>query len=374
MVAGMAAALLGSQTLAGSAPLTSDVRLLLPSEGLLAGLGDGLRRGYGLAMEQSTACGVRPPSLQLGWLPPGSDPRPALRQARRSALLVAPPAAPLQPYGELADEQRLTVLLPLQRGRSLEGLPQLRGADHLWPIVPARSLEADRLAEALLTEGIQRVMVVRDPSAESRALSDRFVASYTVGKGTLIGVSDEPISLDGHNAKALGQLLDDVHWYRPAAVVVMTSPTSHLASQLRQADWPEGLLLAWPFRPPHALRQPQLGIDPLSRGKGWKDFARSFEQRWGYAPGLVESAGYDTGLITAIAAVPVAGKAGWDLQWLAPQAKPLPLCKALQQRGLGAALRPQAATSRLDQSAGISPGAELRIRKLTASGSAPPPS
>jgi hypothetical protein len=51
--AGVAGALLGSQCLAASTPQAADVRLLLPSEGLLAGLGDGLRRGYGLAMEQS---------------------------------------------------------------------------------------------------------------------------------------------------------------------------------------------------------------------------------------------------------------------------------------------------------------------------------
>lgn len=372
MVAGVGAVLLGSQTLAASTALPSDVRLLLPSEGLLAGLGDGLRRGYGLAMEESSACGHRPPSLQLGWLPPGADPRPALRRAPRSALLVAPPAAPLRPYGELAEQQHLRVLLPLQRGRSLEGLPELQGADHLWPIVPARSLEADRLAEALLADGIQRVMVVRDPSAESRALSERFVASFSVGRGSLVGVSDAPISLDVRDDRAIGQLLDDVHWYRPAALVVITAPTSGLAARLRLADWPEGLLLAWPFRAPQPLARPQLGVDPLSRGKGWKSFARRFERRWGYAPGLVESAGYDTGLITAIAAVPVAGKAGWDLEWFSPMAKPLPLCQALQQRQQGAALRPQAATSRLDQSAGISPGADLRVRRTAARSAAQP--
>ena len=163
---GVAAALLGSQTLAASTPLPSDVRLLLPSEGLLAGLGDGLRRGYGLAMEQSRSCGITPPSLQLGWLPPGADPRPRLSGVPRSELLVAPPAAPLAAYGQLAEQQRLTVLLPLQRGSSLDGLPRLKGADRLWPIVPARSLEADRLAEGLLAEGIRRVMVVREASAD----------------------------------------------------------------------------------------------------------------------------------------------------------------------------------------------------------------
>ncbi|MFM2157920.1 MAG: hypothetical protein RLZZ124_394, partial [Cyanobacteriota bacterium] len=68
---GVAAGLLASQTLAASTPQASDVRLLLPSEGLLAGLGDGLRRGYGLAMEESVDCGTPAPSLQLGWISPG---------------------------------------------------------------------------------------------------------------------------------------------------------------------------------------------------------------------------------------------------------------------------------------------------------------
>ena len=168
--AGLAAVLLGSQTLAASTPLRSDVRLLLPSEGLLAGLGDGLRRGYSVAMEESHRCGLQPPSLQVGWLPPGVDPQAPVGAAPRSHLLIAPPAAPLPAYGLLAEHQRLSVLLPLQRGVSLDGLPQLRGSDRLWPLMPGRSLEADRLAQALLADGIKRVMVVRDPSAESRAL------------------------------------------------------------------------------------------------------------------------------------------------------------------------------------------------------------
>jgi len=366
--AGLAAVLLGSQTLAASTPQASDVRLLLPSEGLLAGLGDGLRRGYGLAMQESAACGAAPPSLQLGWLPPGTDPRPALSTAARSALLVAPPAAPLEPYGQLADQQRLTVLLPLQRGRSLEGLPQLRGADRLWPIVPARSLEVDRLAEALLADGIRRVMVVRDPSAESRALSDRFVASYGNGKGQVIGPNGEPISVDGDDRNAMEQLIGDVDWYRPPALVVLTGPDSGLERSVRQARWPDGMLLAWPCRPDQRqpLAQAQLGVDPLSRGKGWKVFAERFEQRWGYAPGPVESAGYDTGLIAALAAVPSGGRAGWNLEWFSSKAKLLPLCEALQQRRLGESVRPLGASSRLDLSAGVSPTAELRLSRAPA--------
>lgn len=369
---GLTAALLGSQTLAASTPLASDVRLLLPSEGLLAGLGDGLRRGYGLAMEQSRSCGITPPSLQLGWLPPGSDPRPPLDAAARSSLLVAPPAAPLAAYGQLAEQQRLTVLLPLQRGSSLEGLPQLTGADRLWPIVPARSLEADRLAEALLADGIRRVMVVRDPSADSRALSDRFVASFNNGRGVVIGPTAAPISLDADDSAAVEQLVGDVDWYRPPALVVLTTPGSPLARRLQAAPWPERLLLAWPFRVDQPMAQDQLGVDPQSRGEAWQGFAERFTERWGYAPGLVESAGYDTGVIAALASVAVAGRPGWDLRWFNATARPLPLCQALQQRRRGARLRPQGATSRLDLTAAVSPGADLRLSRRAAAPSVTP--
>lgn len=369
----LAAVVVGTQTLAASTPLASSVRLLLPSEGLLAGLGDGLRRGYAQAMAEGRACGVRPPTLQLGWVEPGADPRALLEHAPRTSLLVAPPAADLAAYGRLAAEQRLTVLLPLQRGRSLEGLAQLTGSDRLWPVVPARSLEVDRLAEGLLAEGRRRVMVVRDPSADSLALSRRFEASFSTGRGTVIGADGAVISLDGNDRAGIEQLIRDVDWYRPDALVVLTSSESSLAASLRRATWPEGLLLAWAAPLKGDLTQAQLGVDPQSRGVGWAGFASRFSQRWGYRPGLVESAGYDTGLITLLASVPVAGRPGWDLQWFNARAKPLPLCAALQQRRLGASVRPQAATSRLDLAPGISPGAELNLQRLASGAPAAPP-
>ncbi len=361
--AAVAAALLGTQTLAASVPLASDVRLLLPSEGLLAGLGDGLRRGYGLAMEQSAICGVTPPSLQIGWLAPGADPAPALRAATRSALLVAPPAAPLEPYGVLADQQRLTVLLPLQRGRSLEGLPQLRGSDRLWPLVPGRSLEVDRLAQALLADGIKKVMVVRDRTAESQALSDRFEATYANGSGQVIGLSAAPVAVDGDDPATMKQLVGDVDWYRPPALVVITAPGSRLEQAIRRAPWPETTLLAWPFPVTAAMAQRQIGVDPLSRGPGWSAFARSFERRWGYRPGPVEGAGYDTGLMAALASVRAQGQAGWALDWFSANANPQPLCRALRLRAQGRAVRPMGASSRLDLSPGVPPTANLQLSR-----------
>lgn len=357
------AVLLGSQTLAASTPLRSDVRLLLPSEGLLAGLGDGLRRGYGLAMEETRSCGVTPPSLQVGWLPPGTDPRQPVQNAPRSALLVAPPAAPLQVYGLLADQQRLSVLLPLQRGLSLEGLPQLRGSDRLWPLLPARSLEADRLAQALRAEKIKRVMVVRDRSAESRSLTDRFVAGFSNGNGQVIGPTAAPIVISADDSAALRQLEADVDWYRPPALVVITQPGSSLAEAVRQARWPETVLLAWTAPVTGPMPVEQIGVKPLSRGPAWKRFAERFEQRWGYEPGVVESAGYDSGLMAALASVPAAGRRGWDLSWFSANARPQPLCTALRLRAAGAKVRPEAASSTFDLSPGVPPTATLQLSR-----------
>jgi hypothetical protein len=360
---GLVAVLLGSQTLAASTPLRIDVRMLLPSEGLLAGLGDGLRRGYGLAMDEARRCGSEPPSLQVGWLPPGADPLAPVQAAPRSSLLLAPPAAPLAAYGQLADQQRLNVLLPLQRGQSLDGLPQLRGSDRLWPLMPGRSLEADRLAQALQAEQIKRVMVVRDRSSESRALSDRFVASFANGNGQVIGPTAEPIALAGDDNTALAQLAADVNWYRPPALVVITQPGSELAEAVRNTRWPETMLLAWsaPVEKPLAIEQ--IGVLPLSRGPGWQAFAQRFEQRWGYKPGVVESAGYDSGLMAALAAVTTGGRAGWDLQWFSANAKPQPLCTALRLRAQGAKVRPEAASSEFDLGPAVAPSARLQLSR-----------
>jgi len=355
--------ILGIQSLAASTPLRSDVRMLLPSEGLLAGVGDGLRRGYELAMEESRLCGMEPPTLQVGWLPPGADPGVAIGAAPRTNLLLAPPAAPLEPYGQLADQHQLNVLLTLQRGQSLDGLPQLRGSDRLWPLMPSRSLEADRLAKALLAQQVKRVMVVRDRSTESKALSDRFEASFGNGNGQVIGPTATPLSVAGDDNTALAELATDVDWYRPPALVVITQPDSELAKALRRLQWPENLLLAWTAPVVKPLAVQQIGVSPLSRGPGWSFFATRFKQRWGYKPGLVESAGFDSGLMTALAAVRTGERQGWNLQWFSANAKAQPLCLALKLRAQGVKVRPEAASSAFDQGPGLPPSARLQLSR-----------
>jgi hypothetical protein len=125
---------------------------------------------------------------------------------------------------------------------------------------------------------------------------------------------------------------------------------------VRAASWPETLLLAWNAPVEQPLPVEQIGVNPLGRGPGWKAFAQRFEQHWGYAPGVVESAGYDSGLMSALASVPANGARGWDLQWFSANAKPQPLCTALK-------LRHQAASSQFDLSPVVPHKAQLQLSR-----------
>jgi hypothetical protein len=161
----------------------------------------------------------------------------------------------------------------------------------------------------------------------------------------------------------MAQLVSDVDWYRPPALVVITQPGSELARAVRAASWPSTLLLAWSAPVEKLLTVEQIGVNPLSRGPGWTSFAQRFEQRWGYKPGVVESAGYDSGLMSSLASVQAGGRSGWDLQWFSANAKPQPLCTALKLRAEGAKVRPQAASSQFDLSPAVPPSAQLQLSR-----------
>jgi hypothetical protein len=167
--------------------------------------------------------------------------------------------------------------------------------------------------------------------------------------------------VDGNDRAAMEQLVRDVNAYAPRSLAVFTQPGSRLAQAIESTPWPPDLVLAWPFPVTNTLVQRQMGVDPLSRGEGWAAFARAFVQRWGYAPGVVETAGYDTGVLTALASVSSQGRPGWNLGWFRNTAKPQPLCQALHQRSRGASVRPQGAGSHLDLGPAAPPSAALRL-------------
>ena len=363
---GLLASLLGSQGLASSSPQGAEVLLLLPAGDPWSGASDGLRRGYGLAIEQAQVCGQPSPGLDLAWVPAGSEPGDALAGRPRTRLVIAPAAAPLEAYGVLAKQRQWTVLLPLQRGASVGRLPQLLGGDQLWPLLAPRGLEADRLAQGLVAARLGRVLVVRDGSPGQKALAERFLESLLAAGGSSAGLELGVQVLEARQPGGLAQLRRDVDWAGPQVLAIFTEPGSPLAQAVRSSPWPAVLTLAWPFAELEPLANPQLGVDPRGRGEGWPAFARAFEGRWGYGPGLAEAAGYDAGQLVSLAAMRFQGQPGWDLQWFHGHGRPLPLCAAIAARRLGRPLRPQGAASHLDGAAGRAPSAALRLSQLPA--------
>jgi hypothetical protein len=223
---GLLASLLGSQGLASSSPEGAEVRLLLPAGAAWARPGEGLRRGYSLAIEQAQGCGQPRPALDLAWVPAGVDPAGALAGLPRTRLLVAQPAAALESYAHLAEQRHWTVLLPLHLGASLVPLAELRGADHLWPLLAPRGLEADRLAKGLLAAHLGRVLVVRDSSPGQKALAERFLASLLAGGGSSAGLEPGPQLVAIRQPGVLAQLRQDVAWTGPQVLAVFTEPGS----------------------------------------------------------------------------------------------------------------------------------------------------
>ncbi len=361
---GLAASLLGVQSLAASGAIGAQVLMMLPADGQVAGIGDGLRRGYGLAMDEARACGINPPSLELGWLPTGEDPRPFLQGRTLPKLLIAPPAVSLLPYGLLAQQLQISVLLPLQRGISLQGLPSQPGSDRLWPVLPARSLEADRLARALIEQDKGKAMVIHDGSIELVVLADRLAETLSGGGGWVVGPANEPTGMEKPDQESLDRLRDDIGWYQPEALIVMTSPGSPLAKAVARASLPETLTLVWPFPVVTPGPNPQLGIEPLSRGPGWNRFEQAFRSAHGFDPGLVEAAGYDTGQLTALAAHGSAKRKAWALDGLDAKTPALGLCAALEARAKGSSLALKGAASRLELSAANPPTGEWKLTAL----------
>jgi hypothetical protein len=233
-------------------------------------------------------------------------------------------------------------------------------------VLPSRSLEADRLARGLLEESRGKVMVIHDGGAEQAALADRFVETIEGGGGWMVGPTNEPEAILKPDEKVMAQLRDDVSWYSPASLVVMTTPDSPLARAVAELDLPEDLTLVWPFPVSQPLPLAQLGVDSLSRGPGWDRFELAFRQSYGYTPGLVEAAGFDSGQLVALSSLTGATQGAWDLQWLDPKAKAMELCEALKARRQGRRVALRGAASRLDLAPGTPPAGELRLTPVKA--------
>jgi hypothetical protein len=367
-ICGVLAALLGSQSVVASWPLPGNALILLPSEGAIAGLGDGLRRGFSLAQEQNHLCGAAKTQWSVGWLKPGDDPAIQLQNRRLPPLVLAPPATPLVETGLLAESKQRQTLLPLQRGASLHQLASRRGSDFLWPVTPARSLEIDALVKAMVQSNLRSFLLISDGSSDQQLLADRFLETMRLKGGVLLGTDLQARRIDPNNSEDLKLLISDTEWFRPAALVVMSPRNSPLTLAVLAQTWPEDLRLVWNFAPRTPNKQVQLGVEEISRGPGWKSFDSAFKKRYGYTPGTVEAAGYDSGQLVALSVIPTKNSATNGMAGFNPARKPESICKNVKLRKGGSAARPIGAISNMDMRAATPPTAQLNVIQLEVNG------
>lgn len=360
-VAGVVASLVAVQSLAAALPQPGHALMLLPSEGPVAGLGDGLRRGFVLALEDSRRCGLPAVQWSVGWVSPDADPAALLVGRRLPPVLLAPPATPLVETGLLARDAQRQVLLTLQRGASLQQLATRPGSDRLWPVAPARTLEIDALVKSLSDADQLGFLLITDGTSDQQLLADRFLEGMRAQGGVLLGPDATARVVDPLKPEDMKLLGSDTEWFRPSSLVVMTGPDSPLMKAVLKHTWPEDVTLVWPVPPRQRSERRQVGVDEASRGPAWKTFEKSFRQRWGYTPSVVEASGYDAGQMVALSAAGRNQPLTDGLKGLDPTLGAQPLCEAIKARQKGRSARPQGVASNMDMKPATPPTATLEV-------------
>lgn len=364
--------LIGCQAMAASRQITAPVAVVFPRG--LEGARQAFLQGLTLGEQAVRACGATPAPLMLhglGWdgdprvlFPTNGDGQPVL-----PSLLVAPYAADLRTYIQLAQDGDARVLLAHQRGASLAGLPGLDDQGRLWPLLPSREDDLRALAQATMDRGWKRVMVVSDPASKEGDWAAAFVTLFEGMGGQVLSYTQEKVQeLEGTDSERMALLQKDVDWLGPDAMVLAAAPKGPLAGLLsqRQRQQGDGARPAWVWLisqaqtvdvAPHSW--PQLVLDAPAHGPGWADFAKGFQQRWGYAPDLIAAAGYETARVLALTTagpVPLASDGTQDpLAWVNPTADPLPLCQAIARRRKGEAVRVKGVASDFALRPGLAP-------------------
>ena len=331
-------------------------------------------QGFRLGQASVEACGEPFPPVAWHGINAGDGPDLQMMSAIELKLLVAPPSADLRAFAALAAEQDLTVLLPYQRGQSLDTLRGLEGRERLWPIVPSQQEDLKAMVAAAMEAGWGRAMVVEDPAALESTSSNAFVELFQAAGGIVETYEAESVQrVDPSNGQRLQRFKDDMAWSWVPTVVVADAPNGPLSQQLR-AEQQQGRFGGGAPRTPNwiwlteaeALQDApdvpwqQLGLQHPARGEAWPDFQETFQKHTGTTPSLLAGAGFDTARLLALAdaaQLPLADDGGLDaMGWLDPdQEKAVPICEAFDQRRRGESLRLQAAASDARFRAGQAP-------------------
>lgn len=371
------ATLIGCQAIAASASSRSTVLAIAHRDGGAANAE--FISGFALGLEQVRACGVDPASVDWVSIAPGEDPSALL--GRQVSVLVAPFSADLATYSQLASQRKLGVLLPYQRGPSIESLAELDPEGRLHPVVPPYQQDLNQLVTDLLDQGIRRVMVVADPADRSADQAQHFVATFQ-GKGGRVQSYEPSLvqTLNPGDTAALDRLVNDVAWKGPQAIVLAAAPDGALAEQLDQAQAsgrfgqpPEALLRVW-LLPHHRVQTlpdrswSQLVLDQPAHGPGWTDFASIYRRSRGDQPTLLAASGFDTARLMALSSLmppPVSTEGTRDpLGWLDPDQEQKSLCEAIADRLGGQPVRLIGAASDLMTRPGQPPSGQAKTRRI----------
>ena len=376
------ATVVGCQALAASGIDHPRLAVMLPQDWRDASMRDEFLRGFRVGEVTVEACGESLPRLAWHGLSRGQSPEPRLDRYRDLSLVVAPPSADLRTFASLAEERDLSVLLPFQRGQSLDALRSLEGRERLWPIVPSQQDDLQATVDAALRAGWNRAMVVEDPSAIEASSSASFVDLFKQSGGTVESYEQQEVQrVDPNDSEQLLRFKQDVAWSWIPTVVVADSPDGSLASKLRKQQT-EGAFGGGAPRTPNwiwltgaedlqslpSAPWKQLGLKHPARGDGWQAFDALFQKRWGSSPTLLAASGYDTARLLALidaAPLPISDEGRRvAMGWVDPDAPLVPLCDAFASRRQGEAFRPESAASDSRFRPGQTPSGEATAHLL----------
>ena len=169
----LAAVVIGCQALVSSAIPRQRVVVMLPSSPDDSVLRDRFLQGFAIGEGSVRACGYPLPTVRWMSLRPDQSPLEQLTHHSDQHLVVAPPSADLRAFSALSKHHGISVLLPYQRGESIDTLRGLKGRDKLWPLVPSVEDDIKATVEATLKAGWDRAMVVADPNSLEAILSKK---------------------------------------------------------------------------------------------------------------------------------------------------------------------------------------------------------
>lgn len=374
----VAASLLGCQALAASTQERAPV-LALMSDGYQPAHAV-FRQGFALGEKQVRACGSSSSLVEWRTIGLDDDPAPLLGSSR--SLVIAPFATELPRFSRLAQDHQINVILPYQRGASLNQLVPLDPQGLLHPLSPSQQSEIDQLAADTLEQGWRRIMVVADPADRAAEMAVAYTEAFKQLGGKVETYEKALVQqVNADDASAVSQLIQDLAWKRPAAIALAADPSSRLAMLLDQAQTDGRLRGASPATPGRIWLMPVIRLDAVppkpwaqltpdqpAHGPGWSSFAASYQQRWGQAPDLLAASGFDAARLVALsmlAPAPVSEEGLRDpIGWLDPDAEVQPLCEAIALRQQGQPVRLAGAASDLALRPGQIPSGTATTRLI----------